>query len=123
MCRYEQGHRLPSLRTALELALILDVSIAALFGGIQHDVQKRIAERIAALRSELEHKHGAGRVSALASRQLRWLEDRLGPRRKFWEAEKYSMSIFDAAAIGLACFMRDATTDNDNDKALLTLPR
>ena len=78
VCRYEQGHRLPSLRTALELAVILDVSIAALFGGLQHKVQKRIAERIAALRSELEHKRGAGRVSTSASRQLRWLNDHHG---------------------------------------------
>jgi DNA-binding XRE family transcriptional regulator len=78
VCRYEQGHRLPSLRTALELAVILDVSIAALFGGLQHEVQKRIAERIAALRSELDHKRGAGRVSTSASRQLRWLNDHHG---------------------------------------------
>jgi hypothetical protein len=78
VCRYEQGHRLPSLRTALELSLILDVSVAALFGGMQHEVEKKIAERITALRSELEHKRGAGRVSTSASRQLRWLDDHHG---------------------------------------------
>lgn len=76
--RYEQGHRLPSLRTALALATILDVSIAALFGGIQQQVQKHTAERIVMLRSELEHGHGPGRVPALASRQLRWLDDHHG---------------------------------------------
>jgi transcriptional regulator with XRE-family HTH domain len=75
VCRYEQGHRLPSLRTALELAVILDVSIATLFGGMQYEAQKRIAHRIAALRSELEHKHGADRHSASASKRLRWLND------------------------------------------------
>ena len=78
ICRYEQGHRLPSLRTALALAAVLDVSIAALFSRMHSDVQKQTDERIATLRSELEHKHGSGRVPALASRQLRWLENHHG---------------------------------------------
>jgi transcriptional regulator with XRE-family HTH domain len=77
--RYEQGHRLPSLRTALALAAILDVTPAVLFGGIHQQVQNNIAERIAMLRSEIEHKHGQGRMPALASRQLRWLNDHHGP--------------------------------------------
>lgn len=75
VCRYEQGHRLPSLRTALALATIFDVSIAVLFGGIQKEAESDIAERIAMLRSALEHKHGAGRTSASVNRQLRWLDD------------------------------------------------
>ena len=78
ICRYEQGHRLPSLRTALALAAVLDVSIAALFSRMHSDVQKQTDERIATLRSELEHKHGSGRVPALTSRQLRWLENHHG---------------------------------------------
>jgi transcriptional regulator with XRE-family HTH domain len=78
VCRYEQGHRLPSLRTALALALILDVSITTLFGGMQYEVQKKIAGRIVTLRSELEDKYKSGRVSALASRQLQWLNDHHG---------------------------------------------
>jgi transcriptional regulator with XRE-family HTH domain len=77
--RYEHGHRLPSLRTALALAAILDASPATLFGGVHQQVQKNIAERIAILRSEIEHKHGQGRMPALASRQLRWLDDHHGP--------------------------------------------
>jgi hypothetical protein len=32
------------------------------------------------------------------------LSPRLGARRKIWQAEKYSMSIFDAAALGLSYF-------------------
>ncbi len=76
--RYEQGHRLPPLRTALALAAIFDVSIAVLFGGIQEQVKRNIAERVGMLRSELEHKHGPGRGAALASRQLCWLDDHHG---------------------------------------------
>lgn len=58
--------------------MILDVPIAELFGGIQHEVQKTIARRIAALRSKVEHEQSRERVSALASRQLRWLDDHHG---------------------------------------------
>ena len=78
MCRYEQGHSIPSLRTALTLAAILDVSIAVLFGGIQQQVRGNINERIAILRSELEQKHGPRRRAALVSRQLRWLDEHHG---------------------------------------------
>jgi transcriptional regulator with XRE-family HTH domain len=78
VCRYEQGHRLPSLRTALELAVILDVSITTLFGGIQKQVERNITERISILRSKLEYKRGAGRAPALISRQLHWLDDHHG---------------------------------------------
>src|ERR1039458_8612125 len=70
VCRFEQGHRLPSLRTALALALILDVSVTALFGGMHCEVQKEIDGRIATLRSALEDKHNSGRVSASASPQF-----------------------------------------------------
>lgn len=78
VCRIEQGHRLPSLRTALALAIILDVSLTTLFSGTQQEMQRKIAERITVLRSEIEEKHGPGRVPALASRQLRWLDDHHG---------------------------------------------
>lgn len=78
VCRIEQGHRLPSLRTALALAIILDVSLSTLFSGTQHEMQSKIAERMTVLRSEIEHKQGSGRVSALTSRRLRWLDDHHG---------------------------------------------
>jgi hypothetical protein len=67
--------------------------------------------------------HNKYQIASVIAKRYPELSPRLGPRRKFWEAEKYSMSIFDAAAIGLAYLMRDATTDNDNDRTLLTLPR
>lgn len=67
--------------------------------------------------------HNKYQIASVVAKRHPELSPRLGPRRKFWQAEKYSMSIFYAAAIGLAYFMRDTTTDNDNDKTLLTLPR
>lgn len=78
VCRYEQGHRIPSLRTALAIAAVLDVSVAALFGGTQKEVQRHIAERTAVLRSELRRKYGTGRASPAVSRRLRWLDDHHG---------------------------------------------
>lgn len=39
------------------------------------------------------------------------LSPRLGVRRKVWKAEKYSMSIFDATALGIAYFMREDNTE------------
>lgn len=76
--KYERGHRLPSLRTALALATLLDTSTAVLFSGIQKQLQRNISERIAEFRSELEHKHGPGRVPASVSRKLHWLDDHHG---------------------------------------------
>lgn len=61
-------------------------------------------------------------ASAIANRYPE-LSPRLGPRRKCWEAEKYSMSIFDAAAIGIAYLAHEAMSDNADDRALSTLPR
>jgi len=51
------------------------------------------------------------------------LSPRLRARRKTWQAERYSMSIFDAAAIGIAYFMRDATNHDGIDRALSSLSR
>ena len=79
VCRYEQGRRLPPLRTALALSIILDVSLATLFSGTHRELQKEIAERITVLRSEIEQGHRpSGRMPALASRQLRWIDDHHG---------------------------------------------
>lgn len=44
-------------------------------------------------------------AAAIASRYPE-LRPRLGPKRKSWQAERYSMSIFDATALGCAYFMR-----------------
>jgi transcriptional regulator with XRE-family HTH domain len=78
VCKYESGRRIPSLRTALALATIFDVSVAALFGGIDHKAQERIAKRVAALRSKLKRKCEAGRTPGSQSNQMRWLDEHQG---------------------------------------------
>jgi hypothetical protein len=44
-------------------------------------------------------------IASVIAKRYPELSPRLGPRRKLWQAEKYSMSIFDAAALGFAYFI------------------
>ena len=62
-------------------------------------------------------------IASVIAKRYPELSPRLGLRRKFWEAEKYSMSIFDAASIGIVYFMHEAMSDNGNDRAFSPLPR
>jgi len=60
-------------------------------------------------------------ASAIATRYPE-LSPRLGSRRKIWQAEKYSMSIFDAVALGVTYFLQEVMSDTKKDKTLLALP-
>src|SRR5712692_379483 len=62
--RYEKGHRLPPLRTALAFTTILGVSLGTLFSGIQLSVDKEIIPRTAKLRAKLERGRGHGKDKA-----------------------------------------------------------
>jgi|SRR5208282_6153175 len=70
--RYERHHRLPTLHTALACASILRVPLTTLFAGIQEQVNRETARRIARLRLDLENKHILGRHSK-RTKTLRWL--------------------------------------------------
>jgi hypothetical protein len=63
-------------------------------------------------------------IATVVAKRYPELSPRLEPRRKLWQAEKYSMGIFDAAAIGIAYFMHEATSDNGNgnDRTYSPLP-
>src|ERR1035437_1368901 len=50
-------------------------------------------------------RHNKYQIASVIAKRYPELSPRLGQRRKLWQAEKYSMSIFDAAAIGIAYFM------------------
>jgi hypothetical protein len=45
-------------------------------------------------------------VASVLARQFPALASRLPPKRKFYESEDYRMGIFDAAAVGVAYFVR-----------------
>ncbi len=79
--RYEKGHRLPPLRTALAFTAILGVSIGTLFSGIQLSVDKEIITRTAKLRSKLEKSREHGKDKASAARKLHWLDERWPQRQ------------------------------------------
>ena len=75
VCHYERGFRIPSLRTALALATILGISVSILFSGVQREVYKDVADRIARLHAHIQHKYGTSHVPSVVSRRLRWLEN------------------------------------------------
>jgi hypothetical protein len=70
-----------------------------------------------------DENHNKYQIASVIAKRYPELSPRLGPRRRFWEAEKYSMSIFDAAAIGIAYLRTDAISDNADDRAFSPLPR
>ena len=70
-----------------------------------------------------DQSHNKYQIATAVAKRYPELSPRLEPRRKLWQAEKYSMSIFDAAAIGTAHFMREAMSDDGNDRAFSPLPR
>jgi hypothetical protein len=67
--------------------------------------------------------HNKYQIASLIAKRYPELSPRLGSRRKLWQAETYSMSIFDAVALGVTYFMREATTGHLEDRALSPLPR
>jgi len=70
-----------------------------------------------------DDSHNKYQIASVIAKRYPELSARLGLRRKLWQAEKYSMSIFDAAALGIAYFMHEAMTGNGKDRALSSLPR
>ena len=67
--------------------------------------------------------HNKYQIASAIAKRYPELSPRLGLRRKLWQAEKYSMSIFDAAALGIAYFTRESISENGNHKAFSSLPR
>jgi transcriptional regulator with XRE-family HTH domain len=74
--RYENGHRVPPLRTALSYATILDVPLPKLFPHLQRNVQKEIAGRILELQAKLTKAQRGRRGASRTARMLEWLKQR-----------------------------------------------
>lgn len=70
--RYERSRWLPTLRTALACASILQTPLEKLFAGVQQEVDREASERRAKLRLNLE-AHLQGGKAKPASKKLRWL--------------------------------------------------
>ncbi len=54
-------------------------------------------------------------VASALARQFPDLASRLPPKRKVWQSEDYRMGIFDAAALGVAYFVRRKSFTNSED--------
>jgi transcriptional regulator with XRE-family HTH domain len=74
--RYENGHRLPPLRTALAYATIFDVPLPKLFPTLQRRVEKEIVGRILELETKLTEAQKRKRGSTRARRMLEWAKQR-----------------------------------------------
>ena len=80
--RYEKGHRLPTLRTAIAFATIFGVSPGALFSCIQMRVDKEVSSRIEQLHANLEKRRTEQRTTIAEARKIRWLDERSLTLRK-----------------------------------------
>src|SRR6185503_14151747 len=68
-------------------------------------IRVRCISRDAVRRAFPGESHNKYEIALVIAKRHPELSARLGPRRKVWPAERYSMSIFDAMALGIAYFM------------------
>lgn len=69
-----------------------------------------------------ENNHNKYQIATVLATRYPELSPRLGPKRKLWQAERYSMCIFDAVALGIAYFMRGATIRKNPDGRTIMPP-
>jgi len=73
--RYEKGHRIPTLETALAFTTIFGVSTGVLFSDIQLKVDTEVLERIAHLGTKIEKNIQEDRATVGGLQKLRWLNE------------------------------------------------
>lgn len=88
----------------------------------RHGIPVQIISGASVRKAFPDETHNKYQIASVIAMRYPELSPRLGVRRKLWQPEKYSMSIFDAAAIGIAYFTHVAM-DDGNDRALSSLPR
>jgi transcriptional regulator with XRE-family HTH domain len=81
--RYEKGHCIPTLRTALALATIFGASLSNLFPGIQVKIDGEVSPRIKHLRAGLEKRREEHRETAADANKLNWLDERNSSLTKY----------------------------------------
>ena len=73
--RYEKGHRIPTLETALAFTTIFGVSAGVLFSDIQVKVDNEVLQRIAHLGTKIEKNIQEHRATVGGAHKLRWLNE------------------------------------------------
>jgi hypothetical protein len=66
--------------------------------------------------------HNKYQIATVIAARYPELSPRLGSKRKLWQAEKYSMSVFDAAALGIAYFMHEPSVRADLHSRMIVPP-
>jgi hypothetical protein len=82
----------------------------------------RLISRTSVREAFPESNHNKYQIATAIAARYPELSPRLGPKRKFWQAEKYSMSIFDAAALGIAYFMNEPKARGDLKGRMIAPP-
>jgi hypothetical protein len=73
----------------------------------------RLISRTSVREAFPEDSHNKYQIASVIAARYPELSPRLGPKRKFWQAEKYSMSVFDATALGVAYFVHKPAVCGD----------
>jgi hypothetical protein len=77
-------------------------------------IPMRIITKSSILRAFPGNSQNKFQIATVIATRFPDLSPRLGRRRKLWEAEKYSMSIFGAVALGVT-YYETLTTGNTDD--------
>jgi len=72
---------------------------------VRHNVIRQRNQRVRG-RAFVGFESNKYEVASALAQQFPALASRLPPRRKCWQSEDYRMGIFDAAAVGVAYFVR-----------------
>jgi hypothetical protein len=108
------GPRLVVIKTPRATALKrVDRTLVALVRSRRIPVQQIPAPTVREVFSG--HNQNKYEIATVIAARYPELSPRLGPRRKLWQPERYSMSIFDAVALGIAYFMCKATESQQLD--------
>lgn len=89
----------------------------------RHRIKMRMIPGAAIRRAFPQHSRNKYQIATAIAEQFSELSPRLGARRKVWQSERYSMSIFDAAATGLSYFTHEGRSCVYRHGTLSPLPR
>lgn len=88
----------------------------------RHRIKMRIIPDAVIRRAFPQHSRNKYQIATAIAEQFPELSPRLGARRKVWQSERHSMSIFDAAAIALSYFSTHAVSGKSRDETSSPLP-
>jgi hypothetical protein len=85
-------------------------------------ISVRLISRTSVRKAFPNNNHNKYQIATVIAARYPELSPRLGLRRKFWQAEKYSMSVFDAAALGITYFTHEPMARGDLKGRMIAPP-